>query len=80
MRSHERVAVIDLGPPVDDRVADGAIRRQLAAAIVAGGLDPVLGDGVEDALAGDSVDKDGLELAEAVHVHVIDGTRRCWLP
>ncbi|MBA3541712.1 MAG: hypothetical protein H0T79_19010, partial [Deltaproteobacteria bacterium] len=51
---HERVAVIDLGP------ADGGVVRQrLAAAIVAARLAPVIGDGVEDALAGDSVDRDG---------------------
>ena len=35
----ERVAVIDLGPD------DPAIRQRLAAAIVAGGLEPVRGDG-----------------------------------
>ena len=56
----ERVAVVDLGP-----TADGA-RQQLAAAIVAGGLEPVIGDGVEDALAGITTDRDGLALAGAM--------------
>jgi hypothetical protein len=56
----ERVAVIDLGP------ADAAIRQQLAATIVAGGLVPVIGDGVEDALAGQSTEADELQLAVAI--------------
>jgi hypothetical protein len=56
----ERVAVIDLGP------ADPAIRQKLAAAIVDGGLVPVIGDGVEDALGGQSVEPDELQLAVAI--------------
>jgi len=56
----ERVAVIDLGPD------DTAVRQQLAAAIVAGGLDPVIGDGIEDALGGLSLDPDALQLAVAI--------------
>lgn len=56
----ERVAVIDLGPD------DPAIRQKLAAAIVAGGLEPVLGDGIEDALGGRSSDPDALQLAVAL--------------
>jgi len=56
----ERVAVIDLGPD------DPAIRQQLAAAIVAGGLDPVIGDGIEDALGGRSTEPDALQLAVAI--------------
>lgn len=56
----ERVAVIDLGPD------DPSIRQKLAAAIVAGGLEPVIGDGVEDALAGLSTDPDALQLAVAL--------------
>ncbi len=56
----ERVAVIDLGPD------DPAIRQKLAAAIVAGGLEPVLGDGIEDALGGRSSDPDALKLAVAL--------------
>ena len=56
----ERVAVIDLGPD------DPAIRQRLAAAIVAGGLEPVRGDGIEDALAGRTSDPDALPLAVAV--------------
>jgi hypothetical protein len=55
----ERVAVIDLGPD------DGA-RQKLAAAIVAGGLEPVIGDGIEDALAGINTDRDGIALAAAL--------------
>ena len=57
----ERAAVIDLGP------ADGGeIRQKIAAAIVDAGLQPVLGDGVEDALAGVSIDKDSVVLGAAM--------------
>jgi hypothetical protein len=49
--------VIDLGP------ADTDVRRALAAAVVAAGLEPLSGDGVEDALGGEAVDRDALELA-----------------
>jgi hypothetical protein len=59
-RTHERAAVIDLGP------GDAAVRRKLAVSIVAAGLDPVIGDGVEDALAGQSVDPDATQLAAAI--------------
>lgn len=51
--------MIDLGPD------DGA-RQKLAAAVVAGGLEPVIGDGVEDALAGIHADRDGVTLAAAL--------------
>src|SRR5262245_64466884 len=60
IRQRERVAVIDLGP------ADPAIRGKLAAVIVAGGLDPVIGDGIEDALAGEASDRDTQTLAAAI--------------
>ncbi len=56
----ERVAVIDLGPDAPD------VRARLAAAVVAAGLEPVIGDGVEDALAGVAADQDSLELAVAL--------------
>ena len=59
-RLHERVAVIDLGPD------DPAIRKQLATAVVAGGLDPVIGDGVEDALSGIATQLDAVALAAAL--------------
>jgi hypothetical protein len=55
----ERVAVIDLG-------SDDGTRQKLAAAIVAGGLEPVIGDGIEDALAGVNPDRDGVQLAAAL--------------
>lgn len=55
---HDRVAVIDLGPS-----PDAAVRARLAAAVVAAGLEPVIGDGVEDALAGVVADRDSLQLA-----------------
>src|SRR5687767_5744812 len=57
--ARERVAVIDLGP-------DDGTRQKLAASIVAAGFEPVIGDGVEDALAGINVDRDALMLAAAV--------------
>ena len=60
-QTHEKVAVIDLGPP-----DDGATRRKLQAAIVAAGLEPVIGDGVEDALAGEVTDPDAVQLAAAM--------------
>jgi PEGA domain-containing protein len=58
---HERVALIDLGP---DR--DPAITTKLGGAIVGAGLELVMGDGVEDALAGQSVDGDAMQLASAM--------------
>jgi hypothetical protein len=57
---HERVAIIDLGP------TDPQVRQRLAEAVVAAGLDAVIGDGVEDALAGENVDKDAVQLAAAI--------------
>src|SRR6478609_434760 len=56
----ERVAVIDLGP------GDASTRRALASAVVDGGLEPVYGDGVEDALAGKQGDRDFVELEAAI--------------
>src|SRR5271169_5111627 len=56
----ERAAVIDLGP------ADDAMQRRLGAALVAAGFEPVIGDGVEDALAGTSSDRDVAQLAAAI--------------
>ena len=58
---HERAAVVDLGP--DD---GGTIRKELLASLVAAGFDVVIGDGIEDALAGKSLDKDLAELAAAM--------------
>jgi hypothetical protein len=59
----ERVAVIDLGPPEPDR---DRVRQRLAAALVAAGLEPLHGDRIEDALAGEDVERDALELASAL--------------
>lgn len=60
-KTRERVAVIDLGP------ADGGtIRARLAAAVIAAGLEAVVGDGMEDALAGEAADKDAVRLAAAM--------------
>jgi hypothetical protein len=56
----ERVAIIDLGP------SDPEIRRQLATKVVAAGFAVVHGDGVEDALAGEHADTDGVLLAAAM--------------
>ena len=55
----ERVAIIDLGP-------DRGPAAQLAEAVTVAGLDPVRGDGVEDALAGRAVDRDAAQLADAM--------------
>ncbi len=52
--------MIDLGPD------DPAIRQKLAEAIVAGGLEPVIDDGLDEALAGESGDRDGAQLASAI--------------
>ncbi|MDX2090010.1 MAG: hypothetical protein SFX73_19290 [Kofleriaceae bacterium] len=60
-KPRERVAVIDLGP--DD---EGASRRTLATAIVDGGLEAVIGDGIEDALAGQASQRDAATLASAL--------------
>jgi hypothetical protein len=54
--SHERIAVIDLGPG----------RQAMASAIVDAGFSPVIDDGVDDALAGIAVDRDALDLAAAL--------------
>ncbi len=59
-RLGDRVAVIDIGP------ADEKVRQKLAAAIVAANLDPLIGDGVEDALAGVNPDRDNIALAAAL--------------
>ncbi len=53
--------MIDLGPS-----DGGAIRHKLATAIVAAGFDPVIGDGIEDALAGIAIDRDAIALQVAV--------------
>jgi len=58
----EHVAIIDLGPNAED----ASTRGKLAAAVIDGGLQPVIGDGVEDALAGIDVEHDGVELAAAM--------------
>jgi hypothetical protein len=58
---HERAAVIDLGP--DD---GGALRKELLATLVAAGFDVAIGDGIDDALAGKSLDKDLVALAGAM--------------
>ncbi len=59
-KPRERVAVIDLGP------ADPALRTSLATKLVAAGFEPLTGDGLEEALAGDGADADGLLLAAAM--------------
>jgi hypothetical protein len=61
----ERVAVIDLGAPGSSSGVDD-VGHKLQVAIVAAGFDPVIGDGVEDALAGRDVERDAVELAAAL--------------
>ncbi|HUS27433.1 MAG TPA: hypothetical protein VMZ53_02960 [Kofleriaceae bacterium] len=58
----DRVAVIDLGPDT----ADASVRGKLASAVVDAGLEPVYGDGIEDALAGIDVERDAVSLAAAL--------------
>jgi hypothetical protein len=56
--AHEPVAIIDLGP------ADGgAARGKLGAALVAAGMQPLIDDGIDDALAGISRDTDEQSIA-----------------
>jgi len=53
--------VIDLGP-----ADDGAARRKIGTALVAAGLDPILGEGLDDALAGLPSYRDDPTLAVAM--------------
>ena len=64
----ERLAVIDLGSlgPSAGGADDATIRTKIAALVVAAGLEPVIGDGIEDALAGIAADQDAIELAAAI--------------
>ncbi len=73
--TRERVAIIDLGAELDrgeldrgelDRNHHPGVRRQLAAALTAADLEVVIGDGVEDALAGVRSDRDAVRLAAAI--------------
>jgi hypothetical protein len=59
-RLHEPVAVIDLGPP------DEPAHRAVLQAALDAGLDPLIADGLDDALSGVAVDKDGIALAAAM--------------
>jgi hypothetical protein len=67
-KPRERVAVIDLGPKGSGHGPDDGptIRKAIAGKLVAGGFDPVAGDGLEDALAGESSDADDVLLAAAM--------------
>jgi hypothetical protein len=60
-RLRERIAVIDLGPD-----SGGAVQRTLQTAVVTAGLDPVVDDGVEEALAGRDAGRDAVPLAAAI--------------
>ncbi len=59
-KPRERIAVIDLGP------SDPTLRTQLAAKLLTAGFQPLSGDGIEDALAGEGGDTDGVLLAAAI--------------
>jgi hypothetical protein len=62
--SRERIAVIDLGGgPGGPGRGFLDVLQQLQTAIVAAGFSPVIGDGVEDALAGRDTDRDATALA-----------------
>src|SRR3569623_1245067 len=57
---HERVAVIDLGP------SDEQAHKQILEAAVEAGLAPILDAGIDEALSGVAVDRDGLAHAAAM--------------
>ena len=59
----ERVGIIDLTPSLPDAAA---VRQDIASALLARGLTPVLDDGVAAALAGTLVDADAAALATAL--------------
>ena len=59
VRVRERIAVIDLGG--DARGAD--VAHRLHTAIIGAGFSPVVGDGVDDALAGRDLEGDAVALA-----------------
>jgi hypothetical protein len=67
-RGRERIAVIDLGADPAAGTGKGFIDipQQLQAAIVAAGFTPVIGDGVDDALAGRDVERDTVALSAAI--------------
>lgn len=65
-RNHERLAVIDLGPAPAQGEGERGVRQRLAGAVVAAGFDPVIGEGIEDALAGVSADRDAIQLAQTM--------------
>ena len=66
-RSRERIAVIDLGGGLGGPGRGFTdVPRQLQTAIVAAGFAPVIGDGVEDALAGRDTERDAAALAAAM--------------
>jgi hypothetical protein len=61
--THERIAIVDLGP----NAADATTRQKLAAAATDAGLDPAVGDdGIDAALAGQTADLDQPQLTDAI--------------
>jgi hypothetical protein len=67
----ERIAVIDLGSGLGSGLGGPGrgftdVPQQLQTAIVAAGFAPVIGDGVEDALAGRDTERDAAALAAAM--------------
>src|SRR4051812_9671394 len=60
-RAPERIAIVDLGP-----AEPGDVRPRLTAAVIAAGHRPVVGDGVDDALAGRAIESDSIELAASL--------------
>jgi hypothetical protein len=61
--THERIAIIDLGP----NAADATTRQKLAVAATGAGLDPATGeDGIDEALAGQTPDLDQPQLTDAI--------------
>src|SRR5262245_57927069 len=66
--ARERIAVIDLGngPGAGPGAAGADAAQQLRIAVAAAGFDPVVGDGVEDALTKHDTNLDAVTLAAAM--------------
>lgn len=83
----ERVAIIDLTARVtpssaadhaDPVGSEAAVRARLSRALIAAGLEPIVGDGVEHALAGIAADRDSSALESSLaEAEQSDGQIQC---